>query len=218
MDSDLLQRQDRVRDGNNFQDTGIRKRDREEISIPKYQNKYEFLNEIDTSDDEVNHTDLAQPSESPPKKQVLKGKVDASNNGRNGTNKSMMAPKITSFEQDDYVCQAHGNLHLPVHEDERILPTFLHKKMHQQAISSLNTKNPIDVLNKEIQKQKIAKLRLYHSNLINVKPIDKNKTFNGLRIDRESQIDPPPKKKKKDGENSEEASSDDDVFNALNQR
>jgi len=134
MDSDLLQRQDRVRDGNNFQDTGIRKRDREEISIPKYQNKYEFLNEVDTSDDEVNLTDKASTyGDSPPKKSAFKGKVDAGNAGpgRNLTNKSMMAPKITSFEQDDYVCQAGGTLHLPVNEDEKILPTFLHKKMHQ---------------------------------------------------------------------------------------
>ena len=49
-------------------------------------------------------------------------------------------------------------------------------------------------------------------------PTDRNKTFNGLRIDRDSQIDPPPKKKKKDGENSEEASSDEDVSNALIQK
>lgn len=120
------------------------------------------MNEVDTSDDEVNIEDKFE--ESPPKKSALRAKAESvpQGTGRNMTNKSMMAPKITSFEQDDYVCQANVNLGLPVNEDERILPTFLHKKMHQQAISSLNMKNPQDVLHKEMQKQKIAKLRLYH--------------------------------------------------------
>ena len=51
-DSELISRIDRAYYGNNFKDLGIRSR--VSISPPQYKNKYEFINEKSSDDEEIN--------------------------------------------------------------------------------------------------------------------------------------------------------------------
>ena len=77
-------------------------------------------------------------------------------------------------------------------------------------------------MQREMSKQRIAKLRLHHSSLIGVKLSDKNETYNGLKINGPSVHDEKPKKKKKvaedeDKKSGSEDSDDNEIINAVYQ-
>lgn len=125
------------------------------------------------------------------------------------------------MEVSDIICKVQTELKLPIDEQPKHMKNYMHTNMVKQAKQSLNTSNVQQYMHRELQKQRIAKLRLHHQKLLGVKVSNKNETFNGLPIGGPSVLDPPTKKKKKKDvveEDSGEATSDDEIQNALFQK
>lgn len=189
LETQILQNRDRALDGTNFQDLAIRRRT--VLKPREYANKKEFLNEDETSDEEAQKESPGGVVGESTLRQVLKQRENLTTAATSTKTKSQVGharaqearsslsvqkpegPKYTNFEAKDLVCQLES-MNLPVQEQPDIMKNYMHKRIAQQANNSLNTRSVMNVLEKEVSKQRIAKLRLYYHKLIGVRRFNKH--------------------------------------------
>jgi CRISPR/Cas system-associated endoribonuclease Cas2 len=89
------------------------------------------------------------------------------------------------LESKDLICRVKTDLKLPIDEKPELMRQYMHKRMAQQAQHSLNKGSVAETVLQEVSRQRIKKLRELHHDLIGIKKLTNNSTFNNVRINPE---------------------------------
>lgn len=128
--------------------------------------------------------------------------------------RSSVLPVVSNFESADLLCRVRTGLKLPIDENPSLMKSYMHKRMATQVKASLNTKSVESTVERELRRRRIANLRCHHQQLLGVKKLDRNATFNGLSMNGPVHDEAPSKKKAVVVEVDEGSSSGEEITNA----
>ena len=134
-EADLLQCRDRAVEASNFQDLGIKARVR--IRPPEYQSSKDFIEERETSDEELSRRNQASRGDGQELRKVdeLNEECWEPNDRTKGESHrsrvSSVEPRYKNFESADLICRVKTELKLPAEEQPDIMVNYMRKRMAQ---------------------------------------------------------------------------------------